>query len=184
MEPKLNPPHLSTQQGLTLTELLLSVAILAILASLAYPSLRSAFQKAESQRIQNILHDAIKQAKAQSRTQHQHVILCPTNQSNQCDRNNIQAILLFFDNNDNHLLDTNEQIILKENIQPKYGNIILRASARRNYIKFWANDGTPRGHIGHFSYCTEDPIYEYQISFNQVGTTRIRPYGTYIRDCQ
>ena len=151
---KLNMMLISTQHGMTLTELMVVIVIMGIIASIAAPSIQQWLYKHEAQQIQHTLVNALTLAKSESYITHQSVLFCLSNGGGRCNRNSSQELLLFEDNNHNKQFDTaSDRLILKEALSLKYGNLKLRASARRHYVKFFGDTGKPRGHFGHIKYC-------------------------------
>ena len=163
------------QSAFTLLEAMVVVAILAILAVIAYPYVIHLLQAAESKRVERMFVDALRQAQAESHISKKDVLICTLNAQQICDRNGHDALWLFFDGNDNNQKDADEKAIYEQDWRLKYGQIELRASALRPYIRYMGDTSKPRGHFGHMKYCSEssDPRLSFKVIFNAYGKVRV-----------
>lgn len=167
-----------TQEGVTLIELMVSMAIMALLVTIAYPHVMSWLAKSEANRIHRSLTSTLTQAKADSYIHRNDVIVCVTNQHGSCHRDGDNSLLLFIDSNGNHDYDsTVDKLLYREDLKLRFGQVKLRVGARRHYVKFFGNTGTPRGYFGHIKYCpaSADPNHTFQVSFNQQGIIKYKP---------
>lgn len=158
--------------GFTLVELMVTVAILAIVIMIATPSILTQLARMEAERVKSQLETTLALAKAESYISRQNVLVCLSNDGRRCHRNADKALLAFIDKNDNKRFDAQTDTLLtQENLNLKYSTLKLRVGSRRHYIKFWGDSGKPRGHFGHIKYCPTSTYNQsmYQISFNQAG---------------
>ena len=166
--------HLSAKgsSGFTLVELMVTVAILAIVIMIATPSILTQLARMEAERVKSQLGNTLALAKAESYISRQNVLVCLSNNGRRCHRNADKTLLAFIDKNDNKRFDAQTDTLLtQENLNLKYSTLKLRVGSRRHYIKFWGDSGKPRGHFGHIKYCPTSTYNQsmYQISFNQAG---------------
>lgn len=160
------------RQGFTLVELMVTVAVLAIIVSIATPAILNQLASMEAKRIKNQLESALRLAKAESLIRRQNVLVCLSNAAGRCDRDSDKILLLFIDSNGNNHFDAQVDFLLsQQTLNLKYGKLKLRVGNERHYTKFWGDSGTPRGHFGHIKYCPIATYSQamYQISFNQTG---------------
>ena len=163
--------------GFTLVELIITVAIMAIILTIAYPHIMTLLANMEAKRIRYGIVNTLKIAKAESYIQRQNVIVCLSDINRRCDKDSNNALLLFFDKDNNQQFDSNVDVLIEEQrLSPKYGSLHLRAG-QRHYVRFAGDSGNPRGFFGHIKYCPRS-IYSqamYQISFNQAGIIKYKP---------
>lgn len=163
-------------KGFTLPELVVTIALLGISASIATPFILAQLAAMEAKRIRYQIQNTITTAKAESYIRRQNLILCLSNSGGRCHRDSYANLLLFIDNNDNQHFDSQVDLLLiKEFLNPKYSTLRLRA-ANRHHSKFWGDSGRPRGHFGHIKYCPTSTHNQamYQISFNQGGIVKYK----------
>lgn len=175
-----------SQRGFTLVELMVTVLILAIIVAIATPSILTQLANMESQRIKVQLKSALSLAKSESYISRQDILVCLSNDGQQCDRNSDTMLLLFVDKNNNKSFDASTDILLvKQSLNLKYSTLKLRVGAKRHYTKFWGDSGKPRGHFGHIKYCPTSTYNhsKYQMSFNQNGIIRQKLNENHPTEC-
>ena len=150
---------------------------MAIILTIAYPYIMTLLANMEAKRIRHEIVNTLKLAKAESYIQRQNVMACLSDSNRHCDKDSNNALLLFFDKNNNQKFDSDVDILIEEQrLRPKYGSLHLRAG-QRHYVRFAGDSGNPRGFFGHIKYCPRS-IYSqamYQISFNQAGIIKYKP---------
>ncbi len=172
-------------QGFTLVELMVTVLLLAIIATIATPFILSQLANMEAKRIRHTVTDILSIAKAESLIRRQEVIACLSDSSGRCDKNSSRSLLLFIDSNDNHHFDNGADILInRQHLDPKYATVCLHAG-RRHYIKFASDTGKPRGHFGHIKYCPTSSYNKskYQVSFSNLGRITYKPNNKHPTDC-
>lgn len=175
----------SYQNGFTLIELMVTVAVLAIIMMIATPAILTQLARMEAQRIRYGITDTLKLAKAESVIRRQNLLVCLSDSNGLCHKNSNKTLLLFVDNNDNQNFDKGTDDLLEEQtLNPKYGTLHLRA-AKRHYVKFYGDSGKPRGHFGHFKYCANSTYSQamYQISFSQGANITFKPNDSHPTGC-
>ena len=175
----------SIQNGFTLVELIVTVAILAIVTTIATPAILTQLANMEAKHIRYGLTDTLKLAKVESLIRRQNILVCLSDGNGRCNKNSNKTLLLFVDNNDNQHFDSGTDDLLEEQtLNPKYGTLHLRAG-RRRYVRFYGDSGMPRGHFGHFKYCSSSIYSEamYQISFSQGAKITFKPNDSHPTDC-
>ena len=175
----------SYQNGFTLIELMVTVAVLAIIMMIAAPAILTQLARMEAQRIRYGITDTLKLAKAESVIRRQNLLVCLSDGNGLCHKNSNKTLLLFVDNNDNQHFDKGtDELLETQNLNPKYGTLHLRAGKRR-YVRFYGDSGKPRGHFGHFKYCANSTYSQamYQISFSQGANITFKPNDSHPTGC-
>ena len=184
--PMNNTSLVRAEHGFTLPELVVTLAVLAIIVTIATPLIFEQLARMEASRIKNQLESILSIAKAESYIRRQNLLVCLSDIGGRCHRDSDLKILLFVDVNDNKHFDDQTDLLLNEQyLNPKYSKLSLRVGARRHYTKFWGDSGRPRGHFGHIKYCPTSDYNnsKYQISFNQVGIIKHKPNDIHPTDC-
>lgn len=142
------------EKGWTLMEMMVVLTIIGILVAIAYPGMMGLLYSMESKKVEHIIHNALIFARSESYIIRQNLLVCPANKFNICHKQASEKIIIFRDINDNNQFDMGE-LIQEYHLGLKYGRLDMRVSLGRNYIKYFSNTGTPRGHFGHIKYCSE-----------------------------
>ena len=174
------------EHGFNLVELIVTVAVLAIIAMIATPYILEQLARMEAKRIENQIENTLTLAKAESYIRRQDLLLCLSNGGGLCHRDSHKKLLLFLDKNNNKNFDLGIDDLLEEQtLEPKYSTLYLRVGDKRHYTKFWGDSGKPRGHFGHFKYCPTSTYNHtmYQISFSQGGRVTYKPNESHPTDC-
>ena len=172
--------------GFTLIELIVTVAVLAIILMVATPYILEQLASMEAKRIEGQIKNTLKLAKAESIIRRQDLLVCLSNDGGVCNRDSYKKLLLFLDTNNNNNFDVGVDGLLEEQaLEPKYSTLHLRVGNKRHYTKFWGDSGSPRGHFGHIKYCPTSNYNHnmYQISFNQGGGITYKPNASHPTDC-
>ena len=178
--------RLHNEYGFNLVELIVTVAVLGIIAMIATPYILEQLARMEARRIENQIENTLTLAKAESYIRRQDLLLCLSNGGGLCHRDSHKKLLLFLDKNNNKNFDLGIDDLLEEQaLEPKYSTLYLRVGNNRHYTKFWGDSGKPRGHFGHFKYCPTSTYNHtmYQISFNQGGRVTYKPNESHPTDC-
>ena len=176
----------NNEQGFTLVELIVTIAVLAIITMIATPYILEQLARIEAKRIESQIRNTLVLAKAESYIRRQDLLLCLSNGGGLCHRDSHKKLLLFLDKNNNKNFDLGVDDLLEEQaLDPKYSTLHLRVGDKRHYTKFWGDSGKPRGHFGHFKYCPTSTYNHtmYQISFSQGGRVTYKPNASHPTDC-
>jgi type IV fimbrial biogenesis protein FimT len=102
------------EKGFTLIELMLVIAVAAILAGVAVPQFSSLSQNARMGSARNGLFSAFKLARGIAIAQRAHVVVCASDSntpSERCGGNWDQGVLVFVDQNRNRQHEANEKVL-------------------------------------------------------------------------
>lgn len=158
-------------KGFTLFELLITVAILAVIVMIAYPSYINLMKNMEAKRVKNSLLNANHEAKIHAYLMKKDVHLCLADDNNRCHRQATKKVLLFVDKNRNNAFDGGDILVEQHPLNIKYGTLEMRMSALRSYMRYYGDTGLPRGHFGHFSYCA-DTAQSHRVVVSNMGHVR------------
>jgi type IV fimbrial biogenesis protein FimT len=144
----------SSMKGVTLLELIVTVSITSILASIAIPNFNDFVIKMRVNNEISQLHRMLLFTRNIAINNGQKTILCPLENNGQCTTNWQNKLSVFIDTNNNKLFDGDEKI-LKIRAKITVGDTLLYGKGR-NKITF-----SPTGHLsglanGTFRYCPQN----------------------------
>lgn len=140
-------------RGLTLIELIVTLAVLAVLAGFALPAMLSLVQDARATAVINQLVGQVRFARSAALTAHRRVTLCP-GRGGRCGRRNTwhDGTIAFIDVNRNGRVDSGERV-LREFPGFIDGTVVTwRAFGNRSSLTIRAN-GLTAWQNGSFRYC-------------------------------
>lgn len=156
-----------TVNGLTLLELLVCLCLLAILLSIATPSLSTYLVQAESKSINSSLRRMLAATREYAVNHSATVTLCGVDETFTCTRDEITVLAIFIDKNNNSRIDEGEELKYFHELKHQ-GNLRLRASLRHPRIRF-QRDGAAL-EAGSFLYCRpEHPRASRRVTVSMSG---------------
>lgn len=160
-------------KGFTLIELMVTIAILAIVSTLALPYFHDIMAKQEIKNTTHRLLLSMQMAKTHAATQHNNVVICPSADGLNCQAGSWNTGFIgFVDINKNRQVDLNEKIIFTQVINLKYGNLDWRGFGTLG-LTFQALNGLPNGSNGSFYYCSSHQQPHSKIVLSRMGHVRI-----------
>mgnify|MGYP003649905647 CR=1 FL=1 len=148
----------NTQHGFTLLEVLIVLAITAVLMTLATPSLYSYAAQSESKAIIQKLSGLIRLARNNAINHQRSTLLCPSKDGLSCEQNWQEGALIFEDRNNDKQLNNAETIIYFQSPLTENGSI--HWSALHNRLSF-SGQGLSGSSAGSFIYCPADKNPKY-----------------------
>ena len=144
-------------RGFTIVELMVTVAIAAILLAVAVPSFTSFAQKrAVSQKTVQV-RNALELARGLALSQRQILTVCTVDASNSCVSSEGLRLLVFRDDNDNKDFDTGE--ILQQDVDINSIALQMSASFGRSYMRFARNGEALES--GNIEVCSTNQAVDY-----------------------
>lgn len=155
--------HTRTKHGFTLIEILITIAIAAILLSIVVPSFTSLIESSKARTTRDSLISSIYAAKQQAQSERVNVYLCSSSDGASCDATTSWGTdwLVYEDNDSSGGLNNDDIIIINGSSKTSLIKSI------ENQIKF-----TPTGHssANTFKVCSNtDNSVVYQIKLNRMG---------------
>lgn len=140
--------------GVSLLELVVCIAIVAILASFAIPAYQEYRAQQEAKSLPHLLNMQIIQAKNHALTYRNQIVICSSQNLEQCeDEQWNKGLLIFVDTNNDKELNSDEKILSKVMLDLEYGRLDWRGALNKPRLFFKADTGLPRGSNGSFFYC-------------------------------
>nr|WP_298890851.1 GspH/FimT family pseudopilin [uncultured Acinetobacter sp.] len=159
------------QYGITLVELMITIAILAIVAVVAVPSFQAVMANLEANRVQSTMRSVIQDSKYRAFTNRQRITICGSSNLQDCDAQWSNGFIIFNDLNINKTKDLAEEIIKKHSLNLKHGTLSWRGFGG-SALFFQPDTGLPRGSNGSFYYCSSINL-NYRIFLSNMGHSRI-----------
>lgn len=164
--------NLHSQRAFTLVELLIAIALIMIVASLAAPSLGQLRQKHQLQAFQAELQRLITHARHQAMVSHRRVTICAMDQQGRCVSLKKGLLTSFIDSNGNRMLDAQESVLQTLAI-PSHIKGNWRGMQPIHSLHF-SNLGYTFVSNGTFTLCHEGGLEQYrQLALNKQG--RVQP---------
>ncbi|ANF82416.1 fimbrial biogenesis protein FimT [Acinetobacter sp. NCu2D-2] len=163
-------------RAFTFVELMVTLAVLAIVVSIALPHFHEYLAKLEAQTTHKKIISALNYARSQAALHRQNIVICPSSNFIQCEPNKWQqGYLIFIDQNKNRRIDDNEILIHKENLALKYANLEWRGALSIPSVTYQAMTAMPIGSNGSFYYCPFNGQENKKIILSKMGHTRSEP---------
>lgn len=136
-----SPSH---QHGLTLIELMVAIAIVAIIGTIGVPSFRQAMQAQQTESQREALLNSITTARQTSQQRSLPVLLCPSTNASSCSTNSndwSKGWLAYLDANRDNAFNTGEEVISAHQYEGsvKVISTVLNLAFRANGIVTVAN---------------------------------------------
>jgi len=160
------------QQGFTLMELMVAIAILAILISIAAPSFTHLIARKQVDSFTTQVVGAMQLARSEAITRNTNVSICPRSGATSCGGSWLNGLLVFVDDNGNGSLDGGTDTLLQD-AEMDYGRLTLGGSYGGSVTYQPSGTVTNNGNI---SACN-DYSHGTNINVNAVGRPRLENYS-------
>lgn len=161
------------KNGFTLFEMVVSLSILAICASLAIPQFQNHFARQEAEFSRVHLENAVRLARQSALLYHTNIVICPSQDQKNCLNNHWNdGFIVFSDINKNRQMDGNDTLIDAHVLALKYGALQWKGTLNFPNLNFQSDDGLPIGSNGSFYYCSERQ-FNYRLVMSKMSHLRV-----------
>lgn len=163
-----------SNSGITLPALLITLAIITVMASVSLPAYQSMMNKHQGERVLQTLARSIHTGRSVAINQGTGVTVCPSLAGKRCSGNWSDGLLVFSDGNADRRINGGDRIIRAVQWGNHGGRIRWRAFGNRQYLNINAF-GHIRHQNGHFSWCPPggDTVGAGQLIVNSTGRIRV-----------
>jgi type IV fimbrial biogenesis protein FimT len=174
---KLNRPIFlfsRSQHGFTLLELMISLLIIAILATLGFPSFQKWQRESEARQLFRKIAPSLSMARSNALIYHTAISICGGTPSG-CTGQWNDGMLTFTDLNHNGKIDNlTDRILSHTPLGLHYGVLKWRGAGGRLHIIYQEN-GLPLGSNGSLLYCGQGSQFHRSVVLSMMGHTRPSP---------
>jgi type IV fimbrial biogenesis protein FimT len=158
-----------SKKGFTIVELLVTLALFSIIATVVTPSLGNFYKRNRVAAIVNNHVSALQLARHTAVTENAFVVVCPTQDMQNCDEDWALNKIVFVDEDGDGALDGNEEIIGSIDTVNDY-----RVTSTRDSLRF-APFNTAQNFTATITICPEDKttIFSRAIIISNVGRVRL-----------
>ena len=162
----------SHQRGVTLVELIIVITLLALVASMATPSLGGLLERQDRRATLHDLFSGLNMARTEAVTRAMRVTVCPLLEDGECGGDWNQPVHVFLDPGNRRALEDDTRL-LRVLEPPGRGTREIRVG-NRGYLQFAAT-GMVHGTLGNITYCPESGTREHagQVIINMGGRARL-----------
>ena len=145
------------EQAFTLVELIVTISIIVILATFAFPSYLDFKAKQELNHVITLIQSLNQTAKSNAVLFHSNIIICSSSNATQCANDQWETgIIMFSDKNNNQQVDTDEIVHNIVDTKLKYGSLTWNGGiTNTKVLTFRGDTGLPRDSFGSFFYCSQ-----------------------------
>lgn len=169
------------QKGLTLIELIVAIAVLAIIVTIAVPRIQLLLARQEMQQMVILIPQILRTAKHEAFLRRSDIVVCSSVDGEKCTNHALwqESIMTFVDSNRNRQKDQHEILISNHTIKLKYATMTRLGARHANYVMFKNSNALPQGSQGSFYYCSlVDKSLNRRILLNGMGWYRIEKVVT------
>lgn len=144
-------PHFASCRGVTLIELIFTLAIAAILGAISLPALGGLMQSSQARSTQNVLVTALNLARSTAVNRQDVIVVCPSADQAHCDKSLWwqHGWIVFPDRDRNGTRSDDEPLLARAPTQP---GMAIASSAGRTHVTY-RYDGSATGTNLTFTFC-------------------------------
>ena len=170
---------MKTTLGFTLTEMVVTTTILSIIVAFAIPAFHHLLASWESNQTIRILTMNIQKAKIDAQIYHKNVIICPSEDLENCHNDWNKGFINFIDSNKNRQRDNDETLLFASALTHKYGSLSYRGfGSSPRYVIFQQENGLPFASNGSFIYCSNSLDDHSKLVIGRMGHPRFEKTPT------
>ncbi len=159
--------------GMTLLELILTIALLSILVAATAPSLSGIIEQRRGDEVIGVLRDAIELGRATAISSGGLATICRSGNGASCGGRWEEGVIVFIDGNGDRLPDTQSALVRVFRFPAPTGTIRWRSFGNRQYLQMTPL-GFTRNQNGNFTWCPADGNVSHarQLIVNAAGRIR------------
>lgn len=155
------------QHAFTIFDLMMSLAIVGILLGFGVPGLEHLLARQASDATAHVIWRTLAKTRETAVLSGRETSFCGIDNNNQCERDNIQTLIIFHDGNRDHKLDGSDRLISR--IPLDYpGTVTLRAS-NQHYISYAHNGDSKQFGSLVLCHASKEPQYIRRVTVNRSG---------------
>jgi type IV fimbrial biogenesis protein FimT len=165
---------MQSQKAFSLFELLITLGLITITATLTVPNFKTFLIQAETQTLRTQLQRALAYARSQAMLRGVKVTLCGASKNHQqCAPDWTEGILIFTDASGDATITNPNQILHVITTPAQNGQLHWRSSFKVNYLQIQAS-GATNGENGTYWYCARNaPTASWALVINLAGRARM-----------
>ncbi|TQV71201.1 prepilin-type N-terminal cleavage/methylation domain-containing protein [Exilibacterium tricleocarpae] len=169
----MNRETVTKLRGFTLLELLLALAIIAILVSSATPALTHLYRSVQADMARHRLNALLNFSRYTALAHRKTVALCPASDDLACGEDWTNGIVVFVDTDEDGERDDDEEVLRVSPTFESRSKLTWRAFRGKPYLQF-TSSGVTRTQNGRFSYCppSGENSYRRQLIVHKTGRVR------------
>lgn len=163
------------QGAFSLIELLITVALMAILAAFAAPSIEQMLQRYERIKVERITQQLLQEGRNTAFSLRQRIIICGSREAGPCNAAEWKSgMLMFHDVNlDNRFTPEIDTLLRFEPLNLKYGTWQWIGGANfSTFVRFEHTSGMPHASFGSFHYCDFEQKDLFRLVMRNTGVLR------------
>lgn len=164
--------------GFTLVELIITISIIAVIASIAYPNIIALLRHQESMTVRNDLQNFLSTGKQFTLIYQTPIHLCIADENKQCVTSNGKTLLTFIDKDNNNRYSPTDKLLEINDLSLRYGQLIMNIARNQPFIIFKAESGRPTGYMGHIKYCPTDGNTQemFKVTFSKTAIIKVKTH--------
>lgn len=165
-----------SQRGLSLVELIVCIVIVAILANIAFPSMKNVIDNSQRKAVINGTLGLFAVARQEAVLNGTLVTLCPLGPGNQCGKDWSRQVAVFKDPENQREITSDSEIIRV--LPPPERGFLKAASLNRSYFQY-RPDGMTHSDLGNITWCPDDldPSKAAHLVIRRSGSVRLARDG-------
>ncbi len=165
-------PRLFKYKGFSLFEISVVLVLIVLVSLISYSYLHKLLQRTKANPVLIELSQAINFARTQARIRHIPIAVCQSDDSHHCSNKNGNYLLVFFNENENGVINNDEELLAKFKFEQ--GILYSRLFPFYRHFLLFLPSGVMQSDNASFWYCfshTEKPVWA--LILNQAGRLRM-----------